>query len=186
MVVMNVNQFFGYAEDLYYECRKDIEKRLGEDVSIEDLKLQFGRLAGDIDDLDSVYERSKEFIIQTMLFRDIIDPDIGSKPPAVFHVKQIFEGIVDTLHRKNADYSASNEDPFRNFDMVVSYGIVSGPRGILVRMCDKMSRIENLLSKEPDVLDETQEDTLVDMVGYTAILASYCERERRLNNAEGF
>ena len=46
--------------------------------------------------------------------------------------------------------------------------------GILVRMGDKMARIQNLLhSKDVDDLGESIVDTLIDLANYSLMLASY-------------
>lgn len=41
-----------------------------------------------------------------------------------------------------------------------------GATGIMIRMSDKMARLENLLEKNCDSFDESVEDTLLDLIGY--------------------
>ena len=91
---------------------------------------------------------------------------------------QFIKSIHDTFHEieslvliKNSDY-ANSEDPFKNFRSSEHVGVPI-PRAILVRMMDKLSRISNLLEKEPSVAGEKLEDTLNDLIGYTAILKAY-------------
>jgi hypothetical protein len=83
--------------------------------------------------------------------------------------------IADTVERKNADYSHSDADPFRNFRYIeqLASGRVSAADGILVRMSDKMMRIANLLAPgtAPAVVAEKVDDTCVDLAAYALILA---------------
>lgn len=75
--------------------------------------------------------------------------------------------------KKNSDY-ATGTDPFKNFKMASLIGITP-ERAILVRISDKLARVSNLLNpgKEAKVLDETVEDTILDMINYLAILRAY-------------
>ena len=73
---------------------------------------------------------------------------------------------------KNADYSKT-ADAFANFRLVEQLGIAELPAGILVRMCDKMSRISNLIKQEGKVKNESITDTLIDLANYSLILAVY-------------
>lgn len=52
-------------------------------------------------------------------------------------------------------------------------------RGVLIRMLDKLIRINNLIEKDPDVSNESLEDTIIDIVNYAALL-SYLNEERQL------
>ena len=70
---------------------------------------------------------------------------------------------------KNADY-ANSVNPFKNFDTVEPICNISSEKGLLVRMCDKITRIGNLLDKEADVKEESIEDTLLDLANYSYIL----------------
>ena len=81
---------------------------------------------------------------------------------------------IELIKRKNADY-ATGENPFRNFEYADLAG-VSVERAIMVRVMDKMARVSNLLDKNPEVIDEKLEDTLLDVINYLAILKAYLER----------
>lgn len=79
------------------------------------------------------------------------------------------------LQSKNRDY-ATAENPFANFEMSTFVG-VRPERGILVRIMDKISRVNQLLDKEPDVVDEKVDDTLLDAANYLLILALYLRKD---------
>lgn len=76
------------------------------------------------------------------------------------------ESLVETLIRKQKDYGPENIARFGNI-------------GLLIRMHDKIARLENLLKKSNNdfntavlintVSDETIIDTLIDIIGYSAI-----------------
>ena len=84
---------------------------------------------------------------------------------------QTFTDCLVTAKNKNKDY-ANSDDPFKNFRMSEQVG-VSPARAILVRISDKLSRISNLLDREGAVTDERIEDSLMDMINYSAILKAY-------------
>ncbi|MEY3376897.1 MAG: Nucleotide modification associated domain 1 [Bacteroidota bacterium] len=68
------------------------------------------------------------------------------------------EMIAKTVARKQKDYGSSNISKF-------------GIWGLVLRMHDKIGRLENLISKKKTnaVKDETIFDTLVDLVGYCVV-----------------
>lgn len=82
-----------------------------------------------------------------------------------------FKECLEIAKAKNNDY-AKSEDPFKNFKISETVG-VPVERGIMVRMMDKVSRISNGLDSELMVKDETINDTLNDLINYTAILKAY-------------
>lgn len=95
-------------------------------------------------------------------------------------LEDTYAKCVETSRKKNADY-AGDSDPFANFRLVEMLGICSVETGILVRMTDKMARITNLLKdgRKAQVKDESVDDTLEDLINYTAILAAFRESQRK-------
>lgn len=82
----------------------------------------------------------------------------------------------EIVRSKNADYSKT-ADAFANFRLVEQLGIADTPSGILVRMCDKMARVSNLIKQAGKVKDESIIDTLIDLANYSLILAVYLENK---------
>ena len=74
--------------------------------------------------------------------------------------------MLELTKAKNHDY-AKGDDPYKNFRLVEQLGICSVETGILVRMCDKMSRIANLIDTDAKVKDESIADTLIDLANYS-------------------
>lgn len=80
-----------------------------------------------------------------------------------------FKGCLELSKAKNADY-AGNDDPLANFRACQRFG-VSIEEGILVRLSDKIARLERLLGGiEPHVKEERIVDTIDDAINYLAIL----------------
>lgn len=92
-------------------------------------------------------------------------------------MSQTFEECFITAKAKNHDYGAGEANPYANFENSKIVG-VSVEKGILVRMMDKMSRISTLLDKDPKVLGESIDDTLMDLINYATILKSYLKNNR--------
>ena len=79
-----------------------------------------------------------------------------------------FHYLYTTLCRKNSDYS-SPTDAFSNFKMCETLW-VSVEDWIKVRLCDKVSRVRNLQTKEPSVVWESLADTYLDIAWYLTLL----------------
>lgn len=90
-------------------------------------------------------------------------------------IEKTYKDGLEIIHKKNHDY-AGEEDHWKNFRYAEMVG-VSVERAILVRVSDKLARVSNLLDKDPEVLDERLEDTLLDMINYLAILKAYMEHD---------
>jgi hypothetical protein len=92
-------------------------------------------------------------------------------------LKELYDINLAIADRKNSDY-ATSFDPFKNFRLCEQLGICSVEVGMLVRICDKLSRISNLLEGEqPEVQDESIMDTLSDMANYSMILRVFIEQK---------
>jgi len=85
--------------------------------------------------------------------------------------------MLELTKAKNHDY-AKGDDPYKNFRLVEQLGICSVETGILVRMCDKMSRIANLIDTDAKVKDESIADTLIDMANYANLMKCYREEKK--------
>jgi len=84
--------------------------------------------------------------------------------------------MADLHARKNSNY-ANPTDPLSNLRRCQALGI-SPLMGVLVRLQDKWSRIENLARGVPDLVGESLEDTLMDNAVYS-LLAIILLREER-------
>lgn len=76
--------------------------------------------------------------------------------------EELTAGGREIMKRKNHDY-ASVQDPFRNFRMFGSFGV-------LVRMSDKIARLRSFEENgEFKVADESVRDTIIDLINYGII-----------------
>lgn len=93
---------------------------------------------------------------------------------------ETFDACLQTARRKNADYAGLGNDAFANFRVVEHIlSNMTAERGILVRLTDKLKRLDNLVSQDAQVADESFEDTCEDAINYLAILKQL-RRSRRL------
>lgn len=83
--------------------------------------------------------------------------------------EELFAEALETMRKKNADYSGDNTS-LKNFELSARVANISVPKGILVRLMDKMTRIGNLMDREGQVKDESIFDTIQDAINYSAIL----------------
>lgn len=88
-------------------------------------------------------------------------------------IEKTFSDGLRLIKIKNADY-ANSTNPFRNIESAAIVGL-EVDRAVLVRVLDKLSRISNLLGKNPEVIEESLEDTILDAINYLAILKAYRE-----------
>jgi hypothetical protein len=86
--------------------------------------------------------------------------------------KATFERCHEILQKKNKDYAGVTAvDPFANFR--VAPAILTGitaERGVLVRITDKLKRLDNLLTQEAFVTEESFDDTCDDLINYAVIV----------------
>jgi hypothetical protein len=72
------------------------------------------------------------------------------------------------MYAKNSDYNA-NDDPLGNLRACECIG-VAGERGVLIRMLDKIKRLDTIASgKELKVGDEKLKDTILDIINYSVL-----------------
>ncbi len=91
-----------------------------------------------------------------------------------------FLKCIEIMEAKSKDY-AKNTDPFANFRACEMFGVPL-ERGILVRIIDKISRINNLFDKEADVKDESIDDTIRDAINYLNIISIYLKEKKNGNS----
>jgi hypothetical protein len=82
------------------------------------------------------------------------------------------EKMISITKKKNSDYTGNSQDPFKNFRR-------RGEYGFLVRMDDKLARLESFLEKGSfEVSDESFEDTCLDLANYSILLAGYVKAKK--------
>lgn len=84
-------------------------------------------------------------------------------------IEVVANEIRDLLLRKNADYGDSFSKQYEKRGLI----------GALIRMEDKMSRLDTLLDGHQDSVGESIEDTLADLAGYAILtLVEYRKQKR--------
>lgn len=85
--------------------------------------------------------------------------DLGSRPALSDNVQSFMDITTDmakTYAAKNHDYGNSFEQSCDKFGIIAS----------VVRLGDKMNRIESLVTKKAEVKEESIKDTLLDLANY--------------------
>ena len=83
--------------------------------------------------------------------------------------------IVELHNKKNHDY-AQDTDPLSNFRKCEAFGVPAF-KGVLVRLSDKFSRVEQLTSgKQPK--NESLRDSLVDAAVYSLIAVLLLDEQK--------
>lgn len=80
---------------------------------------------------------------------------------------ELLEQMADLHDRKNANY-AEDGNPLSNLKGCERLNIPAF-MGVLVRLQDKWSRIEQLAKGKPDLVGESLEDTLMDNAVYSLL-----------------
>jgi len=85
--------------------------------------------------------------------------------------KDTCERCREVMKRKNRDYAGeSGGDPFANFRTAEAFG-VDPAKGILIRMLDKMRRVQSFVERgDLNVKGEPVEDACDDLVNYAILL----------------
>lgn len=84
--------------------------------------------------------------------------------------KDVVKGMLETYVRKNHDYGNSFDKSLDKFGLVAS----------VVRIGDKMNRIESLVQKKVMVQDESIRDTLLDMANYTIMTVMWMDNQDKV------
>lgn len=98
---------------------------------------------------------------------------LGTRPVLPDNVKQFFDitaKMANTYRAKNHDYGNSFEQSLDKFGLVAS----------VVRLGDKMNRIESLTKKEAQVKDESIKDTLLDMANYAIMTVMWMDKNQNV------
>lgn len=77
--------------------------------------------------------------------------------------------IINLLIKKNRDYGNSY------FKLREEFGRVA----FVVRLADKIERLKTLLKNKPQVMDEREEDTIKDIIGYCLLELYFRQDEGR-------
>ena len=104
-----------------------------------------------------------------------------SNKDGVKRLKELSKELMDTIEKKNSDYS-DDKDFFFNFKTCEYFLDIDPLTGILIRMGDKYSRVCKIRDSNPKVKNESLKDALLDLAGYALISALYIEPETKKKN----
>ena len=84
----------------------------------------------------------------------------------------ITKDMTELYERKNKDYGNSFDKTLNEF------GIVAG----LIRLNDKMNRVNSIYNKDISVKDESLEDTLIDLANYAVMTLMWINNKNELRS----
>ena len=105
-----------------------------------------------------------------------MDSSLSSEGIKNYH-SQFCEEALQIYVRKNADYAAKSTRPLSNFELPEFLEVCDTQEAIFVRFCDKVSRMANLLKRDPQVTSESFRDTALDAINYIILLTSMSESD---------
>jgi len=93
--------------------------------------------------------------------------------------ENIFNSCLQLLKRKNKDYGGGEEGSLKNFITTAKLLNLPVEKAILVRLSDKYMRLISLIDRQPSVVEEPLEDTIKDLINYSAILLAYMNHKTK-------
>lgn len=81
--------------------------------------------------------------------------------------EQVLDELKDIYKRKNHDYGDSFSILYKKF----------GLQSVIIRLWDKLLRLETLAKEEAQVKDESIRDTLMDLVNYGIMTLAEMKKE---------
>lgn len=99
-------------------------------------------------------------------------------------IRELAEKAVPIVAQRNSAY-AGGGDVFGNLNLIetLSSGDIRTETGIVIRMGDKVSRLYSLTARNAPENDESLEDTLIDLLGYSALLLLRHRTRPRIDDA---
>ena len=123
---------------------------LGAQLTLQDIRRMY-------DDVWSTMSTNPEFSGEAAFF-NIGAAAVRAASAAGVEINQ--ENLIETLVRKQSDYGPDNIARF-------------GRDGILVRLHDKIARLENLAAKDEPPMNESVSDNYLDVLGYCSVGAMW-------------
>lgn len=133
----------------------------------------------------TINEEYQKLIDSIRSVRDIIKPSpeintrlmkveqgikqLGQRPVLNSNIQQFMDittNMAKTYAAKNHDYGNSFDNSLDKFGLIAS----------IVRMGDKMNRLETLVTKKAQVKDESIKDTLLDLANYSIMTVMWLNK----------
>lgn len=106
-----------------------------------------------------------------------INEDCLDKAVVAVRVSDNVEQFMSITNNMAKTYAAKNHDYGNSFEQSLDkFGLVAS----VVRLGDKMNRIESLTKKEAQVKDESIKDTLIDMANYAIMTVMWMNKNQKV------
>lgn len=89
-------------------------------------------------------------------------------------IAKMYKKAISIVLERSKKY-ATEDDPFLNFRRGAAFANTTVEQGIMTRIGDKLSRLQNVLEKNDDdaFSDEAFDDTILDLCNYFVILRNW-------------
>lgn len=129
---------------------------------------------------DALYTQDVSYVeaLTTNMFLNTMEIThllLDERPMELDELKEELTALVGILKAKNHDYGSSTHDTVELFGMVPSYG---------VRIIDKLNRIKSLAFGTDPRVNESLQDTLVDLAGYLLLFLVEIEYQSQVAKDE--
>ena len=143
-----------------------VKEALNQGYTLEQLAEMLGV---NVETLDNIRKDKTANIFAELKVKILYRLTLYESKNGVYHT--IANEVADLVQKKNRDYGSSFDN------LIDKYGII----GYLIRISDKISRIEALSKKNDNALvkDEKMEDTLKDIIGYTILMINYIRNSKK-------
>ena len=145
---------------------------VGDTMKLDNVKIDNGKIGVRH---DTPWEKDNPFTSSSSFLREK-ETGSGNKREELLNLHQeIFLKSKELMEKKNHDY-AGYEDPFENFRLFGSFGI-------LVRLADKIARLTQFEKKGIlKVSEESVLDTVLDICNYGVLYYGMYEEKEKIKN----
>jgi len=91
-----------------------------------------------------------------------------------------FSLCLEIMKNKNNDY-ADTDDVFYNFKETAKIAGIKPSQVVLVQLGNKLARLNQLIGKDKEPLNEALSDTLLDIINYTLLLRGILNEQKTEN-----
>lgn len=145
-----------------FDTQEEAEKFIGSHVPKYEVKQEFPIESGNDEMSIKAEEAIKKYFMEENC-KDVPTEEPKELTEDEQAFKEITEQMLQTYIKKNRDYGGAFERGMERD------GIISA----LTRMYDKLDRLHSLKDKDPEIVEESVQDTLLDLANY-AIMTRIC------------
>lgn len=103
-----------------------------------------------------------------------------TKKEYIKFARKTLHDMGKVIEAKNNDYCGTSSSPFFNAELSEQMGVISTEKAMFVRLSDKYARLAAFLGgTKLKVKEETVQDTLKDLIGYSVLMMGYFNANKK-------